>query len=375
MIRVLEFADVINRHDFIETIVNYADRERFEVSVCVRTEESNIAPPVFPPGTRYRLLEGNRRSDALRTARRLAGLLREWEIDVLHTHHFEQAYIGWLATRLWRRTRLVIGRHYSDAIYRNPNPLKRRGLLAIEQIVNRAADRIIVPSKMIRDLLIGRQRIDPEKIDLVHYGFVEEKFPPPSAEKREHLVAEFMLSGRLSIASFGRYQEEKGYTYLLDAIDIARGSIPNLVWLCVGEGHLRAELERLITERHLSNHVVLTGWRRDAMAIMDAVDLVVHPSLSEAFSQVMCEAMWMRKPLIMTDVSGAADVIEDGVNGRIVPKEDAGALALAILELAADAGARERLGRNARAYIEEHLTIEKQIGKYEAAFERALGAA
>ncbi|MCV4785199.1 glycosyltransferase, partial [Escherichia coli] len=81
--------------------------------------------------------------------------------------------------------------------------------------------------------------------------------------------------------------------------------------------------------------------------------------MQEAFSQVMCEAMWMGKPLVMTDVSGAADVIEDGINGRIVPKADAAALAAVIRDLAADIYARDRLGSNARKFIEENLTIEK----------------
>ncbi|MCV4698286.1 glycosyltransferase, partial [Escherichia coli] len=81
-------------------------------------------------------------------------------------------------------------------------------------------------------------------------------------------------------------------------------------------------------------------------------DAVVQSTLQEAFSQVMCEAMWMGKPLVMTDVSGAADVIEDGINGRIVPKADAAALAAVIRDLAADIYARDRLGSNARKFIE-----------------------
>src|SRR5690606_2316902 len=106
MIRVLQFADIINRHDFIDTIVEYADRERFEVSVCVRSEQHNIARPDFGPDVRYHYLPGNSRRDAVQTAWKLSQLLKEWKIDILHAHHFEQAIVGWLATRFNRSTKL-----------------------------------------------------------------------------------------------------------------------------------------------------------------------------------------------------------------------------------------------------------------------------
>jgi glycosyltransferase involved in cell wall biosynthesis len=373
MIRVLEFADVINRHDFIDTIVHYADRQRFEISVCVRSEANNIAKPVYPAGTKYRYLPGNSRRDAVATAWKLSRLLREWKIDILHAHHFEQAIVGWLATRFYRGTRLVIGRHYSDAIYRNPNPLKRKALLAIEQRINRDAARIIVPSRMIFDILTERQNIPAEKIDIVYYGFVPEKYSRPDADDVERVRAEFATAERFTIANFSRYHEEKGQRFLIDAVARLRKEMPEILALLVGEGPERQNLERQIKELGLEGNVILGGWRRDALTIMAAADAVVQSTLQEAFSQVMCEAMWMGKPLVMTDVSGAADVIEDGINGRIVPKADAAALAAVIRDLAADIYARDRLGSNARKFIEENLTIEKQISKYEAAFECAAG--
>ncbi|MCV5959949.1 glycosyltransferase, partial [Escherichia coli] len=85
--------------------------------------------------------------------------------------------------------------------------------------------------------------------------------------------------------------------------------MPEILALLVGEGPERQNLERQIKELALEGNVILAGWRRDALTIMAAADAVVQSTLQEAFSQVMCEAMWMGKPLVMTDVSGAADVI------------------------------------------------------------------
>jgi glycosyltransferase involved in cell wall biosynthesis len=140
----------------------------------------------------------------------------------------------------------------------------------------------------------------------------------------------------------------------------------------VGEGPERLAIERQIGASGLTDRVRLLGWRRDAIAIMSAIDIVVQPTLHEAFSQVMVEALWMRKPLIMTDVSGSAEVVRDGETALLVRKGDALALAHAIERLADDGPLRSRLGNSGRAYVEANLCVEKIIPQYERAYLRAL---
>ena len=100
MIRVLQFADVINRYDFIDNIVHRAARDQFEIGVCVRTSASNIEAPVYAEDTPRWVLNGTSRREIPRAAYQLASLLRRWRADILHTHHYDQAVIGWLATRI-----------------------------------------------------------------------------------------------------------------------------------------------------------------------------------------------------------------------------------------------------------------------------------
>ncbi len=110
------------------------------------------------------------------------------------------------------------------------------------------------------------------------------------------------------------------------------------------------------------------------MAVMAAVDAVVQPTLHEAFSQVMVESLWMARPLVMTDVSGARDVIQHGENGLIVPTADSTALADAIVRLAGDAALRESIAKAGREYVVNNLTIEAIIPRYERAYLRAWGS-
>jgi glycosyltransferase involved in cell wall biosynthesis len=372
MMRVLQFADIINRFDFIDNIVQRADPGRFEIGICLRTQKANIEAPIYREGTPRWILNGTSRREIPRAACQLASLLRCWKADILHTHHYDQALIGWLATRIYPRTRLVIGRHYSDSIYRSTMGVKRRALLVLEQMVNRAAARIIVPSTFIREILTRWQGIDPAKVDLVPYGFVPEKYAPPHPDEVQRLRAELGLEGRFVLGNFSRLHEEKGQRYLIQAMGDLRARLPQLSLLVVGEGPERAALEQQIRGAGLGNLVRLLGWRRDAMTLMAAVDAVVQPTLQEAFSQVMAEALWMRKPLVITDVSGATDIIRDSHNGLLVPKGDVQALTEAVERLVRDDRLRERVAGNGRAYVAQNLRLDTIISKYESCYENCL---
>jgi glycosyltransferase EpsD len=371
MIRVLQFADIINRYDFIDTLVQYADPHEFEMSVCVRSKEHNIAPPVFSAATKYKLLSGNSRRDIVPTAWKLARILKEWNIDVIHAHHYYQGVIAWLATSIHPRTKFIFGRHYSDLIQNLPG-LKRSFYLALEQKVNHAADRIIVPSTFIYDILTKQQKVDGAKIDVVAYGFAAEKYSSLTADKIEDVRRELDLNNRFVTASFGKLTEGKGVRFLIEAIVKLKDKIPNLLVLFVGEGDERGFLEKTIAVNELENTVKILGWRTDAMTIMANADVVVQPTLSEAFSQVMGEAMWLAKPLIITDVSGATDIIENGENGIIVPKGDAGEIALAIETLYENQILRRTIAKQGRIYVEENLLINKKIKEYEKTFIKAV---
>ncbi|MBW3599042.1 MAG: glycosyltransferase family 4 protein [Planctomycetes bacterium] len=372
MIRVLQFADLVNRYDFIDNIVQRADLCRFEVGVCVRTNQSNIQAPVYSDRTPQWSLNGTRRQEIPRATCQLVRILRDWKADILHAHHFDQAVIGLLATQLYPKARLVIGRHYSDAIYRSSYGWKKSLLLNIERLTNNRAARIVAPSTAIVEILCGRQGVPTTKVDCVPYGFVAEKYKWPDANDVQQFRDEWRLEQRFVIGNFARLHEEKGHRYLIDAIAQLRHRVPELLLLIVGDGPERASIEKQIDDLGLANAVRLLGWRRDPLMVMAAVDAVVQPTLQEAFSQVMAEALWMHKPLVITDVSGASDIIVDEGNGLLIPKGDSGALSRAIARLASSPQLCDQLGSAGRSYVEEHLRIDRVIPRIEEVFLRAV---
>jgi glycosyltransferase involved in cell wall biosynthesis len=367
-IRVLHFARVINRHDFIDTVIRHADPERFSMLACTLWARSPIADPAYADiAVPHCVIRGDHRWQYPWTVAALLSVVRKHDVDILHVHHYDEALIGWLASSLRPATRLVVGRHYSDSLYRVSQPVKRRLLLALEQLPYHRARRVVVPSTLIRDILL-RQGLPESRITLIPYGFDSGRYDPPSDQDLAALRATLALEGRFVVACFGRLEPQKGQQFLIEATVRLRRLVPTILVLLVGEGPGRIALENQIREHGLEDHVRLTGWRRDVLQIMASADVVAQPTLQEAFSQVMAEALWMGRALVITPVGGVADIIRNGENGVVVPFGDEAALAATIHQLAQDDSRRRSLGRNGRAFAERTLDIRRVIPRHERVY-------
>jgi glycosyltransferase involved in cell wall biosynthesis len=91
----------------------------------------------------------------------------------------------------------------------------------------------------------------------------------------------------------------------------------------------------------------------------------VLPSRSEAFPNALIEAMATALPVVATDVGGIPEIVRPGVNGRLVPADDPGALAEAVVALMDDPAGAHALGRTARADVERHYTLDRMVERFE----------
>lgn len=369
----MHFADVINRYDFIDNVVRNVTEPRFHMSATTLVSKTNIKAPEYnSAGIRNFVLGACSRREYPVTVFRLARILRGEKIDVLHAHHFDPNMIAWAATRLHPATRLVVGRHYSDDHHAYLDGLKRQGYLGAEALVHHAAARIVVPSTMIRDLLVGRQHVSASKVSVIPYAFDVERYRWPNPAQRARLRAELGIGDGFAFATVGRILPKKGHRYLLTALTELAADLPDAVWIVLGDGPSRGELEQGVRRAGLADRVRFLGWRTDALEVMAAADVIVQPTLQEAYSQVMVEALWMGTPLIITEVSGATDLLYSGRTGMLVPRADSPALARAIRTLHANPALRAALAGAARELVEAKLSLKRIIPLYEAVYAGAM---
>lgn len=220
------------------------------------------------------------------------------------------------------------------------------------------------------ELVARRCGVPLQVIDVVPNGL--ELPPVPTSAERSALRRELGLPDGTRLLLFvGRLVPEKNLPLLLEALSRVTNSQRPLLWLA-GDGPERARIEAEIARLGLGDGVRLLGERSDASRLMQAADLLVLPSREEGLSNVLLEAMGSGLPVIATAVGGSPELIDDHVTGRLLPSDDAAAMASTIAALAADADERARLARAAREQAEARFTVRAMVEHTERIYDRCL---
>jgi glycosyltransferase involved in cell wall biosynthesis len=182
------------------------------------------------------------------------------------------------------------------------------------------------------------------------------------------------IKGRIKIAFVGRVRIRKGVVVFLDAASEVLKKCQETHFYVVGDdagdddGCLAAA-KGTVHVKGIASSFTFTSSLYDAPQFMKHVDIIVVPSIfEEPFGRVNIEAMAAGKPVIASRVGGIPEVVEDHVNGLLVPKGDPDALAKAMIKLIDNPELRRRLGENGRRCVEEKFDTKKQIKDLEAIF-------
>jgi glycosyltransferase involved in cell wall biosynthesis len=302
----------------------------------------------------------------------LTGKIREFRPHVLHAHGYDENLIASLAVKMTRVPCYVIGRHYSDHIYFLTRGLKRKAYLAAEGFCNKTATRIAVPTEGVARLLTDIQRVPGEKVAVIPFGLDFNKYRASSPDAPSRLRSEYGLEGKYLALACSRLNPEKGLEYLLRAIPQVRAVNDDFRLVIVGSGSSEGELRRLCGELGLEDVTQFVGWRKDAMDWIAAADLVAHPALCESWCQVLFEALAFTKPIIMTPVGAAPEVIGNNERGRLIRPGDSDAIADAIIELMNNRELGRSLAESGRAYIYQRMDADRAARNYEELYFTAL---
>ena len=243
-----------------------------------------------------------------------------------------------------------------------PLPYFRRRAIAGAHIA-------LAPSSFSAQKLKDVQRVPPQKIRRLPWP-ISPAFLR-MAETPSALPCPAGFSRRPAILTVGRWsasERYKGADELIGAVAQLSGEFPDLSLVAVGGGDDLPRLRKLAEESGASSRIhFLENLSREEIAGCYAhADVFALPSSGEGFGIVFLEAMAFAKPVVAAASGGATDVVEDDVNGLLVPPRDSKQLACALRRLLSDAALRERLGRKGREIVTEKYSFE--------GFERALGA-
>ena len=169
------------------------------------------------------------------------------------------------------------------------------------------------------------------------------------------------------VGNVARLAEQKGHDALIDAVPLVLERRPDALFVIVGDGELRADLESRVQARGLGEAVLLTGAREDVPELLKSFDVFAFPSLFEGLCLAVIEAQAAGVPVVATPVGGIRETVVDGVTGLLVPPRDPPALAGAILRLLDDRELAARLAAEAARRVtrfSEHAMVESTLALY-----------
>jgi glycosyltransferase involved in cell wall biosynthesis len=168
------------------------------------------------------------------------------------------------------------------------------------------------------------------------------------------------------------FRPEKNHGQLVDAIAALRARGIPAKALFVGDGRTRSAAEAYARARGVAEHTVFAGEQRDVRPLVDAMDVGVLCSVAvESLSLSALEIMAMGVPMVMSDIGGASEIVDDGVTGRLFPVGDTAALVEHLAALI-DPRLRQSLAASAAARVREAFTVDRMVDRYETLFQSLL---
>jgi glycosyltransferase involved in cell wall biosynthesis len=290
-------------------------------------------------------------------------IVEKYNINLIHAHFaYPEGWVGLLAKIKIRRPLLVTAHGY-DLLTEPKVGYGVRLSRRYDQLVRKvfeSADYIIVASRALYKEAINIVR-DPEKIRLIPNGVDLERFNP--SLDGSMIKKLYNAEDKYVIFTLRHHRPVYGIAYLILAAKKVLEQRKDVIFIIGGGGVLLDYHIKLAKKLGISDHIIFTGAisRNQVPYYYVASDIVVVPSLQEAWGLVATEAMASGKPVIATNVGGLPDQVIDDFNGYLVPPRDPKAIADKVLYLLENPSEIKKMGYNARRLAEEKFDIEKRI--------------
>lgn len=329
--------------------------------------KKDLLPDFERAGVPVHCLESRRRLD-LGLVLRLARLLKRRQVDVLHVHSPYAALFGRVAARLARVPAVVYTEHNVLTSY---HPATR----ILHRLTSRLDTCTIAVSQEVQRSVLDSAQGRRKPVQVI-YGGVEVAAIEKKAEQGEEYRARLGIPGdHLVVGNVAHLRPQKGHGYLLEAARQVLLERPATTFIVIGREKVpgyQKSLEARARELGLGDRVRFLGFQPDPLPIVACFDVFALSSVYEGLPLALLEAMAMGKPSVVTAVGGVPEVVQDGVNGLLVPPRDPSALAHKLLRLLGHPDLRQKLAVSARRTVEQRFTIARMVREVEALYRRLL---
>jgi glycosyltransferase involved in cell wall biosynthesis len=286
--------------------------------------------------------------------RRLVRFLKENEIDVIHTHDFYTNIFGMTAAAM-TRVRVRIGyKGETDGFRTSTQGRLERGAF-------RLAHRVVANSDAVRNQLI-REGVPGEKVVRHYNGLDTERVKAPSDATRNEILEMLALPERRLVTIVANLQHAvKDHPTFLRAAARVRAAVPDAAFVIAGEGKLLEDLRELAAQLGLERDVFFIGRCERVAELLFVSEVCALSSTAEGFSNAILEYLAAARPVVVTDVGGAREVVFEGESGHIVPAGDDQKMAERIIDLLCDPKRARAMGERGKRIVVEEFSRERHL--------------
>jgi glycosyltransferase involved in cell wall biosynthesis len=350
-------------------LITRLSRDRFERRVFFLRNPGPVGSKLLGGGVPGEARVQKHRFDP-RVLWRLRKLLREYAPHIAFCLDHRNAMLwGRLSSLLAGVPRRVVASHSTGRMN------GRRSFTRLDRVLMKATDSVVALSERHAGYLSTVENVDPGKLVIIENGIDVPRYEHASPESVAALRDELGISkGERVVVMVASLRPEKAHEALLEAAQALAGETPVMRFLIVGDGPRRSHLEALRVRLALGDRVIFTGKRDDIPELLHLADVLVLPSHAavETLPLAVLEAMAAGVPVVASAVGSVPDLIEDGVNGRLIAPASAGGLTEAIRSIMNDPKEAENLAARAKTTVSSKYTADLMVAKYEALFRRLI---
>lgn len=345
-------------------IKSHQGNPNYHHSVISLTLLGKVGEQLQEMGIEVRALGMRSSLDIPRVLWQLVRVIRAGRPDIVQTWMYHSDLLGGLAARLAGNRHVIWGVRGSA--------IPQRGLSATQLVVtlcswlSRLLPRVIVCCAESARLVHAERGYDKSKFVVIPNGYELSHFKRNPILRQKARTAFGFSDGDVVVGIIGRFDPLKDYRNFVHAATVVASKVNHVKFLMVGRDiDLENEmLKAWLTEGGFAHKFVLVGERSDIPECLAAMDIFCLSSSKEGFPNVICEAMAMNVPCVVTDAGDAAEIVSD--TGIVVPTSDASALAGALQTMISkDIFERSHLGELARLRIEKNYSIEIASSRFE----------
>jgi len=301
---------------------------------------------------------------------RIYRIFKEKKFDIVHTHSSKPGVLGRIAAKL-TGIPIVVHTIHGFPFHDFMNPITKSIFITIEKLLAKITDKLITVSKLNLEKACKLKFADRERFQNIYSGIDFKKFDIPLdvvAKKKELGI----VNGQPIVGMVGRLSKQKAPLDFVRSTPKILDKHPNVKFLLVGDGELKAQTLSLAKELGVSQNIEVLGFRKDIPELLSIFDIYVLTSHWEGLGRALTEAMYTGRPVIATNVEGVPELVKDRETGLLVEPNDIEAISQAVISLLDNRSDALKYGAAAAKQVCEKFEATAMIRQIESLYQELL---